>query len=80
MGSSNAPPTSVKKFPLTLSKLSRRLHTNLYEQVAFAMPMEDRHTLVFDAEIGAGLRSLGNLQSVVAIHGGNFDFSTQGGL
>ena len=44
------------------------------------MSIQDGHALVADAEGCAGLRAVGNLQAVLAFHGGNLDLRAHGGL
>jgi len=64
----------LQQFALAFVQLGRHLYSDLHIKIAFAVAVQDRNSLVADAEACAGLRAIGNFQRVLAIHGGHFDF------
>ena len=63
-----------------LFSLVGNLHANLDVQIALAMPVQHRHAFVADAEGRAGLRTIGNLQRVLAFHGRHANLRAHGRL
>src|SRR6516164_5678678 len=58
----------LQKFFLALVQLPGNLHAHFDVEIAFSMSVQDRHTLVADAERRVRLRALGYFQVVLAVH------------
>src|SRR5215471_1063978 len=70
----------LQQFLLAFVQLAGNLYTHFDIEVALAVSIQDGDSLVTNAEGRPGLCSLGDLQGVLALHGGHANFGTHGGL
>ena len=71
------PSSSSEQLALAFIQLARSLHSHFDEQIAFAVSVEDGHTLAPDAQRGARLSAFRHLQRLWAFKSGNTDFHAQ---
>src|ERR1035441_1354774 len=67
----------LQQFALPLGEFRRRLHFDLYMQIAAPMAVEHRHTFVLYPKRGPGLGALGNFQDMFAIERGDGNLRAQ---
>src|ERR1039458_2601684 len=67
----------LQQFALPLGEFRRRLHFDLYVQIAAPMAVEHRHTFVLYPKRGPGLGALGNFQDMFAIERGDGNLRAQ---
>lgn len=70
----------LQQLALALVQFRGDLDVNFHVQITFAVAVEHGHTFVANAEGRSRLRAFGNLERVLAIHGGNAHIGSDGGL
>src|SRR5580693_2685548 len=70
----------LKQLFLALAQLGRNLHAHFHVQITLAATIQHRHSLVADAERGTGLRSIRNLERVLAFQSGHANLRAHRGL
>ena len=63
----------LQQFFLALVQLGGNLHSHFDVEIPLPAPVHYRHAFVAEAEGGVRLRAFGNLQGVLAFHGGHAD-------
>ena len=70
----------LQEFALALGQFGRRLHSDLDEQIAFAVPVQDGDAFSAQLENGSRLRAFGNFQHLLAFESWHFNFRANSGL
>jgi len=70
----------LQQFLLAFVQLGWNLDSHFNVKIALPASVHYRHPFVANAECGVRLRAFGNLQSVLAFHGGYSDLSSHRSL